>query len=115
MDIDGKVEIRISSNNYVIMVGWEYERLLKLKGASARAHNFAYISHDDEDTLSSSFLWHARYGNINYDSLCLLKKNGVFDLPLIPRNLKQCDACILGKRNKQPFHDFTLRVCRKLE
>jgi hypothetical protein len=29
--------------------------------------------------------------------------------------LKQCDAYILGKHIKQPFHDFTFRACRKLE
>jgi transposase InsO family protein len=32
-----------------------------------------------------------------------------------PRKLKQCDACILGKHRKQPFHDSTSRACRKLE
>jgi hypothetical protein len=45
----------------------------------------------------------------------MLKRNGVFGLPTIPRNLKQFDACILGKHSKQPFHDSTLRACRKLE
>jgi len=34
---DGKFEIRRSSDNIVIMIGWEDERLLKLKGKSARA------------------------------------------------------------------------------
>jgi hypothetical protein len=59
--------------------------------------------------------WHARFGHINYDNLHLLKKNGVSGFPTIPRNLKQCDACILGKHRKQPFHDSTSRACRKLE
>jgi transposase InsO family protein len=45
----------------------------------------------------------------------MLKKNGVSGFPTIPRNLKQCDACILGKHSKQPFHDSTSRACRKLE
>jgi hypothetical protein len=43
-----------------------------------------------------------------------LKKNGVSSFPTIPRNLKQCDACILGKNNKQLFHDSTSRACRKI-
>jgi hypothetical protein len=73
---DGKVEIR-SSDNMVVMIGWEDERLLNLKGTSTRAQNFAYLSHHDEGTLSSSLLWHARFGHINYDSLRVLKKNGV--------------------------------------
>jgi hypothetical protein len=45
----------------------------------------------------------------------MLKKNGVSSLPTIPRSLKRCEACILGKHNKQLFHDSTLRACRKLE
>jgi transposase InsO family protein len=43
----------------------------------------------------------------------LLKNNGVFGLPTIPRKLKQCDACILGKHSKQHFHDSTPIACRK--
>jgi hypothetical protein len=43
-----------------------------------------------------------------------VEKNGVFGLPTIPRNLKQCDACIPRKHCKQPFHDSTSRACRKL-
>jgi hypothetical protein len=44
-----------------------------------------------------------------------LRKNDVSGFPTIPRKLKQCDACILGKYNNQPFHDSTSRACRKLE
>jgi hypothetical protein len=99
----GKVEIRKDLNNMVIMTGVEDGRLLKLKGTSAHAHNSAYLSHHDEGTFPSSLLWHAIFGHINYDNLHLLKNNGVSGLPTIPRNLKQCDACILGKHSKQPF------------
>ena len=45
----------------------------------------------------------------------MLKKNVVTGLPTIPRKLKQCDACILGKHSKQPFHDSHSRAHRKLE
>ena len=45
----------------------------------------------------------------------MLKKNGVNELPTIPRKLKQCDTCILGKHSKQPFHDSQSRAHRKLE
>ena len=80
---------------------------------SAWAHDFSYLS--DEGKLSYSLMWHDRFGNINYDILLMLKKNDVSSLPTIPRSLKQCIACILGKHSKQPFHDSTLRECRKLE
>ena len=45
----------------------------------------------------------------------MLRKNGVSGFPTIPRKLKQCDACILGKQNKETFHDYTSRASRKLE
>jgi hypothetical protein len=84
----GKVEIRKDSENMFVMIGVEDGRLLKLKGTFSHAHNYAYLSHHDEGTMPSSLLWHARFGHINHDSLCLLKKNGVSCLSIIPRNLK---------------------------
>jgi len=77
--------------------------ILKLDGSSARTKNFPYIYEHEEDTLSSNLLWHARYGQINYDSLTMLKKSGFFGFPAIPKDLKQCDAYILGIHSKQPF------------
>jgi len=112
---DGKLEVRKSSDHSLVMRGKEEERLLKLQGTSAHAEHFSYISHHEEGTLPSSLLWHARFGHLNYDSLCLLKKNGVAGLPTIPRKHKQCDACILGKHSKQSFHDSHSRAHRKLE
>jgi len=112
---DGKVEIRKDSNNMVVMTGMEDGTLLKLKGTSTHKQNVAYLSHHDVGIIPYSLLWHARFGHINYDSLCLSRKNDAFGLATISRKLKQCDACILGKHNKQPFHDSTSRACRKLE
>jgi hypothetical protein len=112
---DGKVEIRKASENMVVMIGVEDERLPKLKRTSTYAHNSAYFSHHSEGTFPSSLLWPARFGHINYDNLCLLKKNCVSGLLTVPRNLKQCEAYILGKHKKQPFHDSTLRAHRKLK
>ena len=45
----------------------------------------------------------------------MLKKNGDIGLPTIPRKLKQCDACILGKQRKNSFQDSNSRAYRKLE
>ena len=112
---DGKAEVRSASDHSLVMEGIEEGRLLKLKGSSAHAQNFAFSSHHDEGTFPSSLLWHARFGHLNYDSLRLLKKNGVDGLPTIPRKPKECDACILGKHSKQPFHDSHSRAHRKLE
>eukprot|EP00253_Pinus_taeda_P028394 PITA_28394 len=84
---DGKLEVRKSSDHSLVMRGIEEERLLKLQGKSAHKQHFSYISHHEEGTLPSSLLWHARFGHLNYDSLCLLKKNGVAGLPTILENL----------------------------
>jgi hypothetical protein len=82
---------------------------------SSYTQNIAYLSHHGEGIIPSSLLWHARFGHINYENLCLLRKNDVSSFPTIPRKLKQCDACILAKHSKQPFHGYTSRACRKFE
>jgi hypothetical protein len=105
---NGKVNIRKESDNMVVMTRIEY-------GTSDHTHSVAYFSHHESGIIPYSLLWHAIFGHINYDNLCLLRKNGVFGLPTIPRKLKQCDACTLGKHRKQPFHDSTSRACRILE
>jgi hypothetical protein len=85
---DGQAEIRRSFDNKVSMTGWEDEKLLKSKGTYAGEQFFAHLSHDDEGALLYSLLWHTRFGKINYDSLPMLNKNGVFCFPTIQRNLK---------------------------
>jgi hypothetical protein len=92
----------------LVMTRIEDGRLLKLKETYAHTQIVAYLSHHNACMMPSSLLWHAIFGHINYDNLRLLRKNGVSSFPTIPRKLKQCDACILRKNNKQPFHDFTL-------
>jgi hypothetical protein len=88
---------------------------LKLDGTSSHTHTSIEFSHHDSGIIPSSLLWHVIFGHISYDIICLLRKNGVSSFPTISRKLKQCDACILGKHNKRPFHDYTSRACTKLE
>jgi hypothetical protein len=113
--IGGKFEIQKDSDNMLVMTRMEDVILLKMNGTSSSTYNDAYLSELGEGIMPSSLLCHARFGHINYDNLCLLRKNGVYGLLTIHRKLKQCDACILGKHNKQPFHDSTFRACRKIE
>jgi len=91
---DGKLEIRKAFDHSLVMRVIEEERFLKLQGTSTNAQHFPYNSHHEEGTLPSSLLWHAIFGHLNYDSLFLLKKNGVASFPTIPRKLKQCDSYI---------------------
>jgi transposase InsO family protein len=111
---DGIIEIRRAFDHVVVMTGVEDDKLLKLKGTSSNAKNSANLA-QQSGNLSSILLWHARFGHINYDSLILMKQKGIQGLPTIPRQLSQCDACILGKHSKQPFHDSMSRASRKLD
>ena len=88
------------------MTGVEEDKLLKLKGTSSFQSNSALLA-QHSDTLSSSLLWHARFGNINYESIRIMKQQGIQGLPTIPRKLSPCNACILGKHCKQPFYGST--------
>jgi hypothetical protein len=108
--IGGKFNIKKDYDNMLVMTKMEYGRLLKLNETYAHRQNAAYLFDHGEGITPSSLLWHAIFGHINYDNLHLLRKNGVSGLPTIPRKRKQCDACILGKHNKQPFHDSTSRA-----
>ena len=96
---DGIVEIRRAYGNVIVMTGVEDNKLLKLNGTSSNSHNSANLVQHNSN-LSSSLLWHARFGHINYDSLRIMKQKGVQALPTIPRQLSTCDACILGKHSK---------------
>lgn len=107
---DGKIEIRKALENTVVMTRIEDERLLQLQGTFARAQNFAYIYQYDEGTFTFGILLHGIFGNLNYDSIYLMKINGVSSLPTIPRKLKQCGACILRIHRKKPFHGSTSRA-----
>jgi hypothetical protein len=91
----------------------EDDKLLKLKGTSSNVQNYANLA-QQSGNLSSTLLWHARFGHINYDSLKLMNQNDIQGLPTIPKQLSQCDACILGKHSKQRFQDSMFQASRKL-
>jgi len=80
----------------VVMTRVEDGKVLKIKGTSTCSKYFAYMAQHNEGTLSSRLLWHARFGNINYDSLGLLKQKGVYGLPVITRRrlIMRCGMAI---------------------
>lgn len=60
------------------------------------------MPHDEKFAFLSEkmceYLWHLRYGNLNYKSLKLLKdKNIAFGLPPIAHFDNICEGCIYGK------------------
>jgi hypothetical protein len=51
-----------------------------------------------------AWLWHARYGHLNFRSLGDLgKKQMVVGIPLIQHGEQVCDACAIGKHHRAPF------------
>ena len=78
---DGIIEIRRDDNNVIVMTGVEDEKLLYLKGTSSSSQNYTNFSQHGGN-VSSSLLWHARFGHINYDSLIIMKKMEFKDFPL---------------------------------
>ena len=50
---DGMFEVKKASDCSLVVEGIEEGRLLKLKGSSAHAQNFAFSSHHDEGTFPS--------------------------------------------------------------
>ena len=52
----------------------------------------------------TAWLWHARYGHLNFRSLRDLGvKEMVEGIPLIQRGEQVCDGCALGKHHRAPF------------
>jgi len=53
---------------------------------------------------SESWLWHARFGHLNFRALNdLSAKQMVEGLPTVTRVEKVCDGCVLGKQHRTPF------------
>jgi hypothetical protein len=103
---DGIIEIIKAYDRVIVMTGVEEDKLLKLKGTSSFPSNSALLAQHN-DSLSSILLWHARFGHINYDSIWIMKQQGIQGLPTIPKKISPCNACILGKHCKQPFYGST--------
>jgi hypothetical protein len=54
--------------------------------------------------LCESWLWHKRFGHLNFQSLKLLhQKNTVQGLPIISEKNEVYEGCALGKHHRQPF------------
>lgn len=50
------------------------------------------------------WLWHARYGHLNFHSLKKLSSKGMVDgMPKINQSAQICDGCIIGKLHRSPF------------
>jgi hypothetical protein len=56
----------------------------------------------------AAWLWHARYGHLNFRALQELASKAMVDgLPLIRGAEQVCDGCALGKQHRSPFPKAT--------
>lgn len=52
----------------------------------------------------TSWLWHLRFGHLNFNGLQFLAKNDVVTgLPLLEKSNQVCEGCILGKQHRDSF------------
>ena len=74
-----------------------------MNGTSSISQNSTNLTYDNGN-LSSILLWHARFGHIKYDSLKIVKHEGLQGIPTIPGQLSHiCNSCILGTHSEHHF------------
>jgi len=66
-----------------------------------KARDLCMSATTDED---SNWLWHMRYGHLNFRSLSYLStKNLVSGLPILDAHKKTCETCLKDKQSRFPF------------
>eukprot|EP00253_Pinus_taeda_P023625 PITA_23625 len=56
------------------------------------------------EVKDENWLWHLRFGHLNFIGLILLHRKGVVKgLPLIEKPDNLCEGCILGKQHRETF------------
>ncbi|KAL4367130.1 hypothetical protein GQ457_05G027260 [Hibiscus cannabinus] len=82
---------------------------LLLKVPMAKNNMFPLVINDEKKALAASleddsWLWHHRYGHLNFKSLSLLSNQNLVDgLPMIRRIDAVCESCVVGKQHRDPF------------
>lgn len=54
-------------------------------------------------TGDATWLWHGRYGHLNFKALRELGKELVIGMPTVDHVEQVCDGCTLGKQHRKPF------------
>ncbi|KAL4379170.1 hypothetical protein GQ457_02G022950 [Hibiscus cannabinus] len=82
---------------------------LLLKVPMAKNNMFPLVINDEKKVLAASleddsWLWHHRYGHLNFKSLSLLSNQNLVDgLPMIRCIDAVCESCVVGKQHRDPF------------
>ena len=96
------------------MTGYEDGKLLRMKGIVIPRHSD--LAGVVTTSISPIILWHVTYGNLNFESLSQLQKQGmVKGLPTFKRENAKCEACIYGKQSQESFPTSSWRENRRLQ
>eukprot|EP00253_Pinus_taeda_P024136 PITA_24136 len=79
---------------------------LKLKGDLKEGRTIVVVTQEvfQEQVKDENWLWHLRFGHLNFRGLNLLHRKGmVKQLSLIEKPDSLCEGCILGKQHKESF------------
>jgi hypothetical protein len=82
-----------------------------LKSKLTKSRTFLYSIQNARDVCmstvtdeDSNWLWHMRYGHLNFRSLSYLStKNLVSGLPVLDAHKKTCEVCLSGKQSRLLF------------
>jgi hypothetical protein len=104
---DGLIKINLVKNKLKTMMnGYEYGIFFTIQGI--------VIPHNEDLTtlvdLSFTSLrsWHYRFFHLNFESLSKIKSEEmVKGLPTFKKEIAKCEACIMGKRKRDPFYPST--------
>jgi hypothetical protein len=93
------------TNNRMFPLHMKSEMMEKI-GASFKA-----------SSQDQAWVWHLRYGHLNFKGLCLLQRNEmVRGLPPIQAPISSCESCILGKQHRKIFpKEMSYRAWAPLE
>jgi len=112
---DGLIKINsIKQNLKIVMIGYEYGKVLRMKGTVIPRHSdfVGAVS----TWISPIRLWHVRYGHLNFESISQLQKQGmVKGLPTFKMENAKCEACIYGKQSQESFPTSSWRANKQLQ
>ena len=79
---------------------------LKLRAYLKEGRTIVAVTQEvfQEQVKDVNWLWHLRFGHLNFGGLNLLHRKGmVKGLPLIEKPDSLCEGCILGKQHRESF------------
>ena len=84
------------------------EMLMTVKMTSNKMFPIKFSEHSinafNVETCDIAWLWHKRYGHLNFGGLDLLhKQNLVVGLPMVQKIEDICESCVYGKQHRVPF------------